>query len=295
MGGLGVGSLQAKNLNLLGKWKWRFLTEKGALWRKVIKCFFGDDGGFNSNQVIRGYQGTWCEIIKVVSNIKDIDTSFKTSFRLKVSNGCITLFWKDKWCEDDTCLKDHFPRLYALELNQDCFIKDRWRKLYLNGSWDKDALGSFKVKTLTCGLQDILLSDHSIGPHHMWNLWIPRKINICVWRASIDRLPTRTNLISRGVNITSTGFPFCHNEDEYIDHCLICCPQVITIWRKVWSWWQLDTPVSFPSFSISDISLGTFTNLGCPKLNKVIYGVFQCGIWVIWKWRNKIVHASPDS
>ncbi|GJR68223.1 RNA-directed DNA polymerase, eukaryota, reverse transcriptase zinc-binding domain protein [Tanacetum coccineum] len=267
MGGLGVGSLQAKNLNLLGKWKWRFLTEKGVLWRKVIKCFYGDDGGFNSNQVIRGYQGTWCEIIKVVSNIKDIDTSFKTSFRLKVSNGCITLFWKDKWCEDDTCLKDHFPRLYALELNQDCFIKDRWRlvngscsgnwdwrapprgrslaefssllsiiggvNLDGNGddkwSWDKDASGSFKVKTLTCGLQDILLSDHSIGPHHMWNSWIPRKINICMWKASIDRLSTRTNLISRGVNIISTGCPFCHNEDEYIDHCLIRCPRVITI------------------------------------------------------------------
>ncbi|GKC13750.1 hypothetical protein Tco_1010532 [Tanacetum coccineum] len=32
MGGLGVGSLLAKNLGLLGKWKWCFLTEKEALW-----------------------------------------------------------------------------------------------------------------------------------------------------------------------------------------------------------------------------------------------------------------------
>nr|GFA26648.1 RNA-directed DNA polymerase, eukaryota, reverse transcriptase zinc-binding domain protein [Tanacetum cinerariifolium] len=79
MRSLGVGSLQAKNLGLLGKWKWRFLTEKDALWRKVIK---------------------------------------------------------DKWCEDDTCLKDRFARLYALELNQDCFIKGRWR--LVNGSWSSN-------------------------------------------------------------------------------------------------------------------------------------------------------------
>ncbi|PWA41640.1 hypothetical protein CTI12_AA552240 [Artemisia annua] len=40
MGGLGVGSLLAKNLGLLGKWKWRFLVEKDALWRIVIREFY---------------------------------------------------------------------------------------------------------------------------------------------------------------------------------------------------------------------------------------------------------------
>ncbi|PWA86603.1 peroxidase 20 [Artemisia annua] len=49
IGGLGVECLQAKNLGLLGKWKWRFLTEDKALWRIVIKEFYGEDGGFNSS------------------------------------------------------------------------------------------------------------------------------------------------------------------------------------------------------------------------------------------------------
>ncbi|GJY51740.1 hypothetical protein Tco_0442587 [Tanacetum coccineum] len=48
MGGLSVGSLFSKNLNLLSKWKWRFLTEKEALWCLVIKEFYGGDGGFSS-------------------------------------------------------------------------------------------------------------------------------------------------------------------------------------------------------------------------------------------------------
>ncbi|GJS08858.1 RNA-directed DNA polymerase, eukaryota [Tanacetum coccineum] len=54
MGGLDVGSLLAKNLRLLGKWKWRFLTEKDALWRKVIKEFYGENGGFGSLRQTRG-------------------------------------------------------------------------------------------------------------------------------------------------------------------------------------------------------------------------------------------------
>ncbi|GJX43708.1 hypothetical protein Tco_0260384 [Tanacetum coccineum] len=47
-GGLGVHSIGAKNLSLLAKWKQRFLTITNALWRIVIKCLYGDKGGFGS-------------------------------------------------------------------------------------------------------------------------------------------------------------------------------------------------------------------------------------------------------
>ncbi|GJZ24362.1 hypothetical protein Tco_0561821 [Tanacetum coccineum] len=42
LGGLDVGSLRGKNLSLLGKWRWRFLMEKDAMWRKVlVNCEWG--------------------------------------------------------------------------------------------------------------------------------------------------------------------------------------------------------------------------------------------------------------
>ncbi|GJW09799.1 hypothetical protein Tco_1575626 [Tanacetum coccineum] len=67
---VGVGCLLAKNLGLLGKWKWRFLTEDKAMWNLVIKEFYRADGGFNSppNQI--GAGGIWPEIIKVVKCIE---------------------------------------------------------------------------------------------------------------------------------------------------------------------------------------------------------------------------------
>ncbi|GJV18247.1 hypothetical protein Tco_1363570 [Tanacetum coccineum] len=64
--------------------------------------------------------------------------------------------------------------------------------------------------------------------------------------------------------------------------------------NPVWAWWVLASPVSFPYFSIYDISLG---NLGFPNnpfLSKVLIGVFQCGLWGVWKWRNKVVNASDE-
>nr|GEX00501.1 hypothetical protein [Tanacetum cinerariifolium] len=107
--------------------------------------------------------------------------------------------------------------------------------------------------------------DCNLGVYHSW---IPRKVNICVWRASINRLPTRANLISRGVPLASVLCPFCENEEEGIEHCLIRCPRVMPIWRKVWSWWQLPTPVTFPSFSIMDIALGKLVTHDSPRLKE---------------------------
>ncbi|GKD38645.1 hypothetical protein Tco_1258852 [Tanacetum coccineum] len=133
MGGLGVGSLFAKNIGLLGKWKWRFLIEKEALWRTVIKEFYEECGGFGSLAGSRGPNGIWCDIIKVVEDIEKIDPSFKRSSHIKVSNGANVSFWKDTWRENGTRLIDLFPRLYALDPFQDCKIVDRWH--LADGSW----------------------------------------------------------------------------------------------------------------------------------------------------------------
>ncbi|GKA91621.1 ribose 5-phosphate isomerase A [Tanacetum coccineum] len=258
-------------------------------------------------------------VIKAVKCTETIVPSFKHSFYLKVSNGRNVSFWHDPWCGNGFCLKNLFPRLFALDVYQDCKITDRWQfidgfwkgvwnwrcpprgraiddinnlvsmmsnlTLYDatsdNWSWCLDDSSSFKVSTLLNIVQNIYLADANLGPHHKWNSWIPRKVNICVWRASLNRLPSRLNLLARGVPIASASCPLCNNFDEGLDHCLISCPHVSPIWRKVWSWWHLPPPVSFPSFSVLDIALGNIDTYQCLKLKKIINGVFQVSIWAI--------------
>ncbi|GJV63562.1 RNA-directed DNA polymerase, eukaryota, reverse transcriptase zinc-binding domain protein [Tanacetum coccineum] len=264
-GGLGVGCLHSKNLGLLGKRKWRFLTEENALWRIVIKDFYGVDGGFGSSVNSNATGGIWQDIIKDVKLIENIDISFKYSFTRKISSGADTMFWKDSWCGDGTRLMDKFPRLYALESNKDCMVRDRWCSVNgvrggrwswhfaprrranddlsslvsLIGNlslseegldkwiWSKDPSGQFKVSSLSKSIQILSLSNHALGDHFWWNSWIPWKVNVCIWRASIDRLATRPNLLSCGVDISSTACPFCDCNVKDIEHCLIKCPKVL--------------------------------------------------------------------
>nr|GEX55031.1 hypothetical protein [Tanacetum cinerariifolium] len=60
-------------------------------------------------------------------------------------------------------------------------------------SWSMDSSRKLKVKTLSRIIQNITLSDSIIDEHHVWNSWVPRKVNI----ASLNRLATRMNLVSR--------------------------------------------------------------------------------------------------
>ena len=53
-GGLGIRWLRRFNSALLGKWLWRYGTERDALWRKVIKAKYGDEvGGWCTKPVLR--------------------------------------------------------------------------------------------------------------------------------------------------------------------------------------------------------------------------------------------------
>ncbi|GKE76161.1 hypothetical protein Tco_1542281 [Tanacetum coccineum] len=79
-GGLGVGSLLAKNLGLLRKWKLRFLTENNSLWRKVINEFYGNDRGFGSSPSFYHVGGIWHDINKAASSIGNIVFSIWKAF-----------------------------------------------------------------------------------------------------------------------------------------------------------------------------------------------------------------------
>ncbi|GKD80216.1 RNA-directed DNA polymerase, eukaryota, reverse transcriptase zinc-binding domain protein, partial [Tanacetum coccineum] len=290
LGGLGVCSISAKNLGLLAKWKWRLLTETNSIWRIVIKCFYGDEGGFGSLTVLARCKGVWSDIVKAVLSIETLVPAFKNSFQVESLQRVEHLIlerplggnWSWRLAPQGRAISELNTLIslignYALDDNRD----DSW-------SWSRDVSGIFKVKPLATHVQNSLISDCVLGEHHKWNSLVSRKINICVWRASLNRLPSRLNLISRRVSLPSPRCPFCDVENEEIEHCLIKCPTVV----PVWSWWGLATPTYFPSFYIA---LGNVGSPSCAKTHKVLQWVFLCAIWSIWKWRNKVVNAKQES
>ncbi|GKE22649.1 hypothetical protein Tco_1434161, partial [Tanacetum coccineum] len=201
LGGLGVGCLHSKNLGLLGKWKWHFLNEGNALWRTVITEFYCPDGGFGT-YTSGAIGGVWADMLKAIKHIEDVDSSFNVSFSLKIGNGSNASFWKDHWCGDGSRLMDLFPRLYALESSKDYKINDRWH--CLDGIWSGN--WSWRCPPRGRALDELANLVSHIGNlsldstrHHYWNSWIPRKVNICVWRASLKGSLREPILLSEGL------------------------------------------------------------------------------------------------
>nr|GFA65261.1 RNA-directed DNA polymerase, eukaryota [Tanacetum cinerariifolium] len=77
-------------------------------------------------------------------------------------------------------------------------------------------------------------------PAKIWVKYIPIKINVFAWRARLDRLPTRSNLVRKGVVLDSSLCPLCGLVPEDIHHVLFRCDTAKLVFRRICRWWDLD-------------------------------------------------------
>ncbi|GKV53518.1 hypothetical protein SLEP1_g60039, partial [Rubroshorea leprosula] len=133
-GGLGVKNLGTFNLALLGKWRWRLLEEKEALWRRVVEAKYK----VNRKNVWLGDKwdaecsGWWKDIWQLDVGLRGREGWFRKGVKKVVGEGNDTLFWYDRWLGEYP-LKDKFNRLFRLSMKKDAIISDmgEWR----NGEW----------------------------------------------------------------------------------------------------------------------------------------------------------------
>ncbi|GJX59450.1 RNA-directed DNA polymerase, eukaryota [Tanacetum coccineum] len=159
-------------------------------------------------------------------------------------------------------------------------LEDRWR-------WDLNGSGSFRVCDVRNLLDEFFLpKDERVT---RWVKCIPIKINVFAWRVSLDRLPTRLNLIRRGVQVPSTACPICTSDPEDISHLLFRCPMASDIHRLICRWWGLPwSPLGSYAEWLSwfkDIRLGS-------KVKSILEGVCYVSWWCLWIYRNQLLFAT---
>ncbi|GKA81884.1 RNA-directed DNA polymerase, eukaryota, reverse transcriptase zinc-binding domain protein [Tanacetum coccineum] len=328
--GLGVGSLKAKNMGLLGKWKWRFRNDRNSLRRKIIKEIYGSECGFNLNIGTGLNSGIWSNIVSCCVEIDQNGIPLSNLIERKVYSGKQTQFWNDGWIKDRGPLKNIFPRLYALETQKGCYVLERWviedgvwqgkwawrrqpsgraegdlslllsliNLTVLDSTqddkwiWTLNDSSTFLVSSLCQVIQKQMFVNNDVLPPFMWNSWVPRKVNVCTWRLALDRLPTRNNLVRRGVFVSSQSCLFCGMDDESWEHCFLSCPIIKIIWLKMWSWWRCPSLFN-PSLSqILKGNTGFSTN---KEMAKLFHAVCMTFMWTIWNWRNKILYATSEA
>ncbi|XP_071738837.1 uncharacterized protein [Rutidosis leptorrhynchoides] len=115
------------------------------------------------------------------------------------------------------------------------------------------------------------------------NNLLPRKIEICVWRALKKRLPVWIELDKRGIDLHSVRCPICDNDLESVDHTLFNCSFAIDIWNRVFKWWNFSnfSPSNGPD-SLHGKSSHVMSSLG----SKIWQAVAWVTLYYLWKNRN---------
>ncbi|XP_071703931.1 uncharacterized protein [Rutidosis leptorrhynchoides] len=259
--GVEVGAEKSKNLALLGKWWWRFLTETDTLWVRVIRSLYGPDGGLFSqtDATNRGCTGVWRDIICAGHLIEGHNISFKSSFVKKVGNGSNTLFWEEGWCGPEK-FSVLFPRLYRLEASKSTKVSERlvgdhvsWRwireptgrttnelnallemisSISLDSNkvdswrWGLSSDGIFTVKKMATLLDTQFMGSINNAKETMRNKLVPKKVELFIWRASKKKIPVRVEL------------------DKRVSTCIVCGALYVTM---IWNRWTIH--LSFASGS----------------------------------------------
>ena len=66
-----------------------------------------------------------------------------------------------------------------------------------------------------------------------WNMWIPVKINVFIWRVMMDRIPTRKNLDKCNVEIESLLCPMCSGDVRDVSHLFFKFSLAHQLWSRI--------------------------------------------------------------
>ncbi|GJS32598.1 RNA-directed DNA polymerase, eukaryota [Tanacetum coccineum] len=280
-----------------------------------FQLFLADDGGVYCVNVPYNLKSS---IINEVNSLKAQGVDLISHCKIRVGNGMNTSFWNEFWI-GDSLLKHLFPRLYALESVKDISVADKFRGpitssfrrtvrggvesqqldllLGLLGSvllsnmgdrrvWDLNGDGVFRVKDVRNLLDETFLPKAEMPTR--WIKCIPIKVNVFVWKALLDCLPTRLNLARRNVVTASLSCPVCDAAPEDTSHLFFSCSVAREVARSVCRWWDLGSH-SFNSYAewlvwFNSIRLGA-------KSKEVLEGIFYVSWWSLWNFRNHLLFA----
>ncbi len=142
------------------------------------------------------------------------------------------------------------------------------------------------MRKLSSLLDEVCLQPELSTPIFAWNSLVPQKVNLCVWRAVLDRLPSRTNLAARGVEIADVRCPLCLFGEETVDHIMARCSLATSLWQKVLLWWQLARTTPLDTADVISVS----RSQRLPGMSQRLWqAVCYVTCWIIWKSRNNYV------
>ena len=279
MGGLGVGNIMHKNLILLFKWWWRYSEANNSLWKRILQSVYNIKGLKASTDTFHNVKnGTWAHLLSSNAETSKMRSIIEEGMGVKIGNGQSVSFWHDTWC-DGGALKRIFPKLYTISLQKNLLIsqmgiwqEESWvwqlswrRNLY---DWEQDQ--ATRLETLIQqfnpdrNMEDSMVWKHSgsmvyptkiigekmledIAPilekpiiNHVWQKFIPPRVQLTIWLANLERLKTGDFLLENGIiDAQRATCPFCSTGTESNSHILFTCNFSWRSWMEILKWWGI--------------------------------------------------------
>ncbi|CAJ2651635.1 unnamed protein product [Trifolium pratense] len=333
-GGLGVRQLREFNLALLGKWCWRMLVDREGLWFRALAGRYGVERGRLCEGGVRG-STWWRELARIRGGGGDVEGGwFREHVLRKVGDGSDTFFWTDPWV-DGTSLRERFGRLFDLAENKSASVAEMFMQGWEAGgeawvwrrrlwAWEEEMLGECQSLLLTVSLQDHILDRWQwqwqldlddvytvrgayqllttqdavtldVASGLIWHRQVPLKVSICAWRLLRDRLPTKTNLVTRG--ILSAEDHQCVSgcgEVESAQHLFLSCSTFGALWSLVSSWIGSSLVIAQTP---SDHFVQFTASVGGSRARRsYMQLIWLAVVWVVWTERNyRLFRGSSNS
>jgi len=165
--------------------------------------------------------------------------------------------------------------------------KARWR---VEGQdrlvWVGDGQQEYTVKSgySVLNMEDQMQASEALKI--LCGLKIAPSATVCSWRLMVDRLPTRSNLSLRGLQLTSLSCPLCLESVESGQHLFVTCKVAQNVWNQCERWVGI-VNVRHETIEAHFLSF-------CLLFRRQTVNVAWKGMWVaivteIWNQRNKVV------
>ncbi|KAL0392399.1 UNVERIFIED_CONTAM: hypothetical protein Sradi_2462700 [Sesamum radiatum] len=152
--------------------------------------------------------------------------------------------------------------------------------------WHYSRNGVFSVRSayhLACSLDDqpcssSLRHNEQVWWRKLWQMKLPCKVQVFIWRACLNALPTGMNLSKRLQGFVAVC-PFCQSSEEDVSHTLVLWPFA----RQVWGL----TPLHLPLIPTVVGSFWDWLQAVSSQLDGTELRLFLCVCWVLWWCRNE--------
>ena len=158
--------------------------------------------------------------------------------------------------------------------------------------WKPEPNGHYSTRSAYNLLQGESVEENLDGVFKdLWKLKIPAKASIFAWRLIRDRLPTKSNLRRRQVDISDSMCPLCRNKEEDASHLFFYCSKTQPLWWESLSW--IGTLGAFPI-----IPRHHFMQHEIGWNGQKTYNRWKCWwvalTWSIWQHRNKVIFSNES-